>query len=612
MGMFDRASFGMPKLGENGTTPSGEWAKWGTGAALGGINIISNVANSLQGSEEAKTAKLPEMTANSRDTFLEMMNNYQPLKLKKESGSLSGLSGLASGAGAGMVAGPWGAAIGGTAGLMGGLFGAGKRNRQNRAAEKRAAENALGQANASNDAITQQSIDSAMLNYAAYGGNFFPKTSKNNLISFNNGGTHEQNPLTGIPMGIGANGKPNMVEEGETRFNNTVFSNRVIPLPMLLEPFGIDNKKNMSYAQLSEQLNKSFKERPFDPISTQTKKALFDRLSAAQETQRELFEKQAKLKQLQNLFKDKKQFKNMLEGAKETPYELMTNSYKQGTDSLQFTIPRLSIESNNKLGTPILSRKGLNKMRFRNLSREEVDDFNYSNFSIPKPSIEINTKLETPKKIDPLLSRKDLDDTRFKNISREKVDDFNYFSPGMLAPAVANAVGFFDALNSTPSSISLPRMTQRKRLGISDALPYNPIDKEYIANKLREVGAGTRNAITNTAYGNAGIAQTGLLSADYNSQNALAGAYLQADETNRGRLHQSIADRRGITQYNNTLDADELAFNNNALLQEFQINEANRAARRNAIRGGLNAMANDISDLSRFFVDRKLIDKMFK
>ena len=568
MEMFNRASFGMPKLGEDGTTPSGEWGKWGTGVALGGVNIISNVANSLQGSEEAKTAKLPEMSTNSRDNFLEMMNNYQPLKLKKESGLQSGLSGLASGAGAGMVAGPWGAAIGGAAGLMGGLFGAGKRNKQNRAAEKRAAENALGQATASNDAITQQSIDSAMLNYAAYGGSFFPKTSKNNLISFNNGGTHEQNPLTGIPMGIGVNGKPNMVEEGETRFNDTVFSNRITPLPLLLQSFGIDNKKNMSYAQLSEQLNKSFKERPFDPISTQTKKALFDRLSAAQEAQKELFEKQAKLKQLQTLFKDKKQFKNMLEGAKETPYELMTNSYKQGTDELKF--------------------------------------------SIPKPSMEINTKLETSKKIDPLLSRKDLDDTRFRNLSREKVDDFNYFSPGMLAPAVANAVGFFDALNSTPSSISLPRMAQRKRLGISDALPYNPIDKEYIANKLREVGAGTRNAITNTAYGNAGIAQTGLLSADYNSQNALAGAYLQADETNRGRLHQSIADRRGITQYNNTLDAEEIAFNNNAFLQEFQINEANRAARRNAIRGGLNAMANDISDLSRFFVDRKLIDKMFK
>ena len=575
MEMFNRASFGMPKLGEDGTTPSGEWGKWGTGVASGGLNIISNVANSLQGSEEAKTAKLPEMSTNSRDNFLEMMNNYQPLKLKKESGLQSGLSGLASGAGAGMVAGPWGAAIGGAAGLMGGLFGAGKRNRQNRAAEKRAAENALGQATASNDAITQQSIDSAMLNYAAYGGSFFPKTSKNNLISFNNGGTHEQNPLTGIPMGIGVNGKPNMVEEGETRFNDTVFSNRITPLPLLLQAFGIDNKKNMSYAKLSEQLNKSFKERPFDPISTQTKKALFDRLSAAQETQKELFEKQAKLKQLQTLFKDKKQFKNMLEGAKETPYELMTNSYKQGTNKLKFEY-----------------NKDYEKARLQ--------------FNPFKSKIEVNTKFEDPIMTIPETS------TNATKPSKAQTEDFNYFSPGMLAPAVANAVGFFDALNSTPSSISLPRMAQRKRLGISDALPYNPIDKEYIANKLREVGAGTRNAITNTAYGNAGIAQTGLLSADYNSQNALAGAYLQADETNRGRLHQTIADRRGITQYNNTLDAEEIAFNNNAFLQEFQINEANQAARRNAIRGGLNAMANDISDLSRFFVDRKLIDKMFK
>ena len=257
----------------------------------------------------------------------------------------------------------------------------------------------------------------------------------------------------------------------------------------------------------------------------------------------------------------------------------MTNSYKKGTNELKFSI-----------NPDYEAAKRIFKLNpeYENIRLQNMD-FN------PKEESEI--KLSKP---------------TTSSARKDTSDDFNYFSPGMLAPAVANAVGFFDALNSTPSSISLPRMAQRKRLGISDALPYNPIDKEYIANKLREVGAGTRNAITNTAYGNAGIAQTGLLSADYNSQNALAGAYLQADETNRGRLHQSIADRRGITQYNNTLDADELAFNNNALLQEFQINEANRAARRNAIRGGLNAMANDISDLSRFFVDRKLIDKMFK
>ena len=44
---------------------------------------------------------------------------------------------------------------------------------------------------------------------------------------FENGGTHEQNSLGGIPQGIGANGKPNLVEEGETKFEDYIFSNNI-------------------------------------------------------------------------------------------------------------------------------------------------------------------------------------------------------------------------------------------------------------------------------------------------------------------------------------------------------------------------------------------------
>lgn len=42
---------------------------------------------------------------------------------------------------------------------------------------------------------------------------------------FEGGGSHEENPLGGIPQGIGANGKPNLVEEGETKWNDYIFSN---------------------------------------------------------------------------------------------------------------------------------------------------------------------------------------------------------------------------------------------------------------------------------------------------------------------------------------------------------------------------------------------------
>ena len=46
------------------------------------------------------------------------------------------------------------------------------------------------------------------------------------LTYFGAGGTHEQNPLGGIPIGKDKNGTPNLVEEGEVKWNDYIFSNR--------------------------------------------------------------------------------------------------------------------------------------------------------------------------------------------------------------------------------------------------------------------------------------------------------------------------------------------------------------------------------------------------
>lgn len=55
------------------------------------------------------------------------------------------------------------------------------------------------------------------------------------LVEFNEGGSHEQNPLGGIPQGKNAQGKTRTVEEGETKFRfkkqgDYIFSNRLSPL----------------------------------------------------------------------------------------------------------------------------------------------------------------------------------------------------------------------------------------------------------------------------------------------------------------------------------------------------------------------------------------------
>lgn len=47
------------------------------------------------------------------------------------------------------------------------------------------------------------------------------------VTMFEGGGSHEQNPNGGIPQGVGANGKPNLVEEGETKWNDYIFSNAI-------------------------------------------------------------------------------------------------------------------------------------------------------------------------------------------------------------------------------------------------------------------------------------------------------------------------------------------------------------------------------------------------
>jgi len=64
------------------------------------------------------------------------------------------------------------------------------------------------------------------LNSFRNGGEVEGASGADELVTlFEGGGTHEENPLGGIPQGMGANGKPNLVEEGETKWNDYIFSN---------------------------------------------------------------------------------------------------------------------------------------------------------------------------------------------------------------------------------------------------------------------------------------------------------------------------------------------------------------------------------------------------
>ena len=92
-----------------------------------------------------------------------------------------------------------------------------------------ASQNELYERGSEEDA--QNLAEGAWKNEKAEGGSLNGTTyNSNNLNSFNEGGTHEQNPHGGRPMGTGQNGKMNTVEEGEASFNfddgKYIFTNR--------------------------------------------------------------------------------------------------------------------------------------------------------------------------------------------------------------------------------------------------------------------------------------------------------------------------------------------------------------------------------------------------
>jgi len=182
-----------------------------------------------------------------------------------------GLTGAAAG-GVGAIP---GAIVGGAVGLMKGIFG--------HVAEKKAEE---GQANLENQEIMNRKasqlagftskdgkvygpggveVNPMALNINASGGHLSTNRThdpETDLIEFNQGGTHEQNPNGGIQVGMGENGKPNMFEEGEVILNvegeDFGFSDRILfKNKGEFPPF----MKDGTYATAIKDLKKAFKDR---------------------------------------------------------------------------------------------------------------------------------------------------------------------------------------------------------------------------------------------------------------------------------------------------------------------------------------------------------------
>lgn len=89
----------------------------------------------------------------------------------------------------------------------------------------------------------------------------------NGLMHIDAGDSHENNPYDGVQLGTDSQGKPNLVEEGETIFDDYVFSKRIKADAQTKKRFHVGKNTDISYADLSKKLEKESAERPNDAIS---------------------------------------------------------------------------------------------------------------------------------------------------------------------------------------------------------------------------------------------------------------------------------------------------------------------------------------------------------
>lgn len=295
----------------------------GVGVAQGVMNLgldVLNDQNSLDDSGFINTRQQYEnmpINTGSREALINNIVNTAQLNsgikgsdIDKTTGGQAALgigSAMASGAAAGSVFGPWGAAIGAAAaGLTKGASLLFKRKKAKSMAAKQNEENRR-----TNEALSdfqQRAIDAQddkdfanyMINFsggkdsvlAAFGGQLHTNGAdfSNGASIIEAGGSHEENPNSGVQIGVDKQGTPNLVEEGEVVYDDYVFSNRLKANDEVLGYANLPLKyRDTPFSDIAKKLLKPSEYQLNDPITTRTLKANMDKLRNAQEVFKQIY-----------------------------------------------------------------------------------------------------------------------------------------------------------------------------------------------------------------------------------------------------------------------------------------------------------------------------------
>lgn len=399
----------------------------------------------------------------------------------------------------------------------------------------------------------------------AFGGDLLTHGAEwdNGLRIIGNGGTHEENPMEGVPMGMDAEGTPNLVEQGEVIFNDYVFSNRIFADGGLLESFNLPKSYDgYSFAAIAEKLGEESKERPNDPISKRGLLSSMSRLQQAQETVRQ----QSQVGQEGVQYAHGGRMGILFDGFGDMPNFLDGADYGDWQDY-------------GTLLEPINAEDLWNEaMAGADESGEEGDTNKSSKLTWLRYAPVVGAAIGLGQN---LFSRPD------------------YTSADTILEA-ANQAGNYTPVGYTP---------------IGNYLQYRPFDRNFYLNKLNAQAGATRRAIINTTSPSRNAA---LLAADYNAQGRLGDLARQAEEYNLAQRQAVETFNRGTNMANAEMGLKAAMANQEAALkarssrlsgvaQAMAVRDAVDARRGASMSANLTNFFNSLGDIGREEYSRNMI-----
>lgn len=343
------------------------------------------------------------------------------------------------------------------------------------------------------------------------------------------GGSHEENPNGGVPMGIDKNGVPNLVEEGEATYNNYVFSDRLEVPEKLCKRLHI--KKGSTFAEAAEAVSKEAEERGgSDPIANAGKESQLADLRAAQEVINNLNKAAKSQSNFNSLMSESEQQPNMFSGG--GPLDTIDSGFTSLRNGLDVTTKR-PLDPETQLA---YDRWGISP----NLNMNPTSFFGYTDeLSAQEPLTPSTTEeKEEPKRV---IERK-----------------LGLLPTEMRYASIAGpALGL--GLSSLPETYDNPKIMENmaKIAGRYTPASYTPTGEklnfeasplDIISSQIQAQGAANEKGILASANLNPAAAASALLANSYNTQKALADATLKADMAN-------FEKQKAVSDFNRATDA---------------------------------------------------------